>query len=285
MKESQREEPKKELGQANVTPKNDEKGATPAPTVESAKARVNHHRRMFAYAICSVLVTAILIVCACIFRDWASANYQYIFLFLSLASLAYGIYRFQHQGVEVSHFSGFAIRPTSGRSIVTEAGVIGQYKTKGEGFLVGKKINVSGLVYLRNVETYQQFKATFKEPGVVTVENSEDAEASERDISKVIESGDMTDVFTNPGILRIKRFNDDKTTFVFEGDVVFTKEGEIAFGPPISAILRNYGIRIKGVNIAPSYIRHELYWTRVVVFLTFVTIAVAFLSLFLGIQG
>jgi hypothetical protein len=242
---------------------------------------------MLPYVVGSLLVIATLTVCAYLTRDRWVDDYHYSFLVLALAFLSYGLYRFLHQGVEISHFSGFGIKQTSATTLVTELSIIGQYKTIGEGFVVGKRISVSALLYLRDTRLYQQFKAYTKEPGVVVVENSEAPEDSKKDISDEIKEGSLGDVFTNPGILRIVKCHDDKQTIVLQGDVVFTREGRMELGMPLRPLLQSHGIQIQGMSIAvaPSYVRHEIYWTRVVTFLTFVTIAVSFLSLFFALRA
>jgi hypothetical protein len=272
-----------EGGQTSVSLKEEERSMW-AHLSGAARPAVKRFEKWFWYVVLPVLVAVFLIVCVCFFGEWFAENYHYVFLLLSLACLAYGSYRFLHEEVEISHFSGFGIRQTSPTTLVTEASIIGQYKTRGEGFVVGKKITVSALLYLRDNNLYQQVKALAQGPGFVIIENSEAPETSDRDISDVIGSGELGRAFTNPGVLRIVNCHDDKQTIVLQGDVVFTKEGQIEFGLPLQPILRSHGIRIQGINIAPSYVRHEIYWAKVVGFLAFVAIAVAFLSLFFGFR-
>lgn len=213
-----------------------------------------------------------------------AANYHYVFLVLCLVCVAIGLYIFFNKGIQTSHFSQIAVRRTSETTLSTEVLIIGQYKTVGEGFFVGKRITISALLYLKDKQVYDSLKNLPDGGKFVAVENSEAPEAATRDISEAIRKGEANEAFTNPGHLRMVDFYDDKQTIVLEGDVIFTKEGHVTFGLPLSAILQNYQRTVEGISIAPSYVKHQIYTSRVVVLLTFIVMAIAFLSLFFGLH-
>jgi len=162
----------------------------------------------------------------------------------------------------------------------TQALIDGQYKTVGPGFFVGKKINVSALVYLNDKQVYSDLRNMLQQADFVAVENSEAPEDANRDISVAIQEGDMNNAFTNPGTVRMVKFYDDKQIVVLEGDVVFTKEGIIQFGMPLKPILQSYNIQIQGMPVEPASAKHQIDLNRTVLLLTFITIAVALVSLF-----
>lgn len=209
-------------------------------------------------------------------------NCYYIFLVAGVVLIAFGLYTFFHQGIQTSHFFGISVKPTSETTLVTEAYISGQYKTIGKGFFVGKRITISALLYLQDRQLYDQIKNLAKDLDRVVIENSEAPEDAERDISEAVGEGNIDKAFTNPGTVRMVKFYDDKQTIVLEGDVVFTKEGVIAFGQPLKGVLDSYGITIQGMPVEPASTKYQIDLNRTVLLLTFLTISVACLSVFFG---
>jgi hypothetical protein len=210
------------------------------------------------------------------------SNY-YIFLIIAAVFFALGLYSFFHQNTQTSHFFGISVKPTGETTLQTQALIDGQYKTVGAGFLVGKKINVSALVYLNDKQVYTNLRNMMQVANFVAVENSEAPQDANRDISGAIQEGDINKAFTNPGTVKMIKFYDDKQTIALEGDVVFTKEGVIEFGMPLKPILQGYNIEIQGIPIEPASAKFQIDLNRTVLLLTFVTIGVAFISLFFGL--
>jgi hypothetical protein len=211
------------------------------------------------------------------------ADYYYIFLVFSVVFFAVGLYSFFHQGTQTSHFFGISVRETSKTTLETQASISGQYKTVGKGFCVGKRITISALLYLGDRQLYDQIRNLPEGFHHVFIENSESPEDAERDISEAIREGNQHKAFTNPGTVRMVKFYDDKKTIVLEGDVIFTKEGVIAFGLPLkNLVLDRYKITIKGMPVEPASTKYQIDLNRTVLLLTFITLSVAFLSLFFG---
>lgn len=153
----------------------------------------------------------------------------------------------------------------------------------GQGFFVGKKINVSALLYFKDKQLYDQLKNMLNQANFVIVENSESTEDAYRDISDGIKEGNTTKAFTNPGFIRMIQSYDDKQTIALDGNVVFTKEGIIEFGMPLKPIMQNYKLTIQGMPVEPASTKYEIDLNRTVLLLTFITIAVAFIALFFGL--
>jgi hypothetical protein len=210
-------------------------------------------------------------------------NNYYLFLFAAAIFIAIGLYFFFHQGTQVSHFNGIAVQSTSETSLETQLFIEGQYKTVGEGFFVGKEINVSALLYLRDKNLYDYFKSMPEGARVVIVNNSEDPTEARKDISEPIQEGNKDKAFVNPGTLKMVKFYDGNQTIVLNGNVVFTKEGVIEFGQPLGPILQSYNVQIQGMPVEPASTKYEIDLNRTVLLLTFITIAVAFIALFFGL--
>jgi hypothetical protein len=208
----------------------------------------------------------------------------YIFLALSLLALIIGLYYYFRPRIQISHFSGFAIKQSGPGTMNTEASIIGQFKTSGDGFLVGEEINISALLYFRDKKLYEDVKKLTGHTGpkIVIVENSENPEHAYKDVSNAIKKGNMNESFTNPGMLKIVQFYDDKQHMVLDGNVVFTKEGQLTLGMPLKPILDRYNLRIEGISIAPCHIRHQIRLNRLIVLLSFIAISGVFISLFLS---
>lgn len=205
----------------------------------------------------------------------------YIFLALFLITLFIGFYNYFRRRIQISHFSGIAVKKSGPGTLSTEVNIIGQFKTSGDGFLVGEEINISALLYFKDKGLYENLK-NFTGPKIVFVENSENPEHAYRDVSNAIKKGSMEESFTNPGTLEMVQFYDDKQYMVLEGNVVFTKEGQITLGLPLKPILDSYNLRIEGIGIASHHIRHQIRLNRLIVLLSFIAISVIFLSLFLS---
>jgi len=207
------------------------------------------------------------------------ANWHYVFLLLFFVFVLIGLYSFFNKEIQTSHFHSISIQERKGYT-KTKALILGEYKTMGEGFFVGKKITISALLYLSEKQDYNDVKnlpAKF-----VIVENSENPEHAEKDISESIKEGEINKVFPSQGILEMIEFHDDKQTIVLQGDVVFTREGQIAFGLPLSFILEKHNLGIEGISIAPSYIKHQIGSNKIMLLVSFITVSIAFLSLFFG---
>ena len=208
----------------------------------------------------------------------------YIFLAFSLTALIIGLINYFRPRIQISHFSGMAIKGSGSKTLSTEVSIIGQFKTSGDGFLVGEIINISALLYFKNKELYENLKnfAGPTGPKIVFIENSESPEHAYRDVSDAIKKGSMNEAFTNPGTLRIVQFYDDKQHMVLDGNVVFTKEGQLTLGMPLKPILDSYNLRIEGISIASHHIRHQIRLNRLIVLLSFIAISGVLFSLFLS---
>ena len=208
----------------------------------------------------------------------------YIFLALFLITLSIGFYNYFRRRIQISHFSGFTVKGSGPGTLSTEANIIGQFKTSGDGFLVGEEINISALLYFKDKGLYEKLKSFTGPTGpkIVFVENSENPEHAYRDVSNAIKKGNMEESFTNPGTLEMVQFYDDKQYMLLEGNVVFTKEGQITLGLPLKPILDSYNLRIEGIGIASHHIRHQIRLNRLIVLLSFIAISGIFLSLFLS---
>jgi hypothetical protein len=119
----------------------------------------------------------------------------------------------------------------------------------------------------------------------VVIENSESPDSYRRDITKALESGDISQSFVNPGLLTVIRFDDKNQTFVMQGDIIFTKEGKLTFGMPLKPILDSYRMKIEGITISPSYVRDQIQANRWISLLTFVSVGIALLSLFIALHA
>ncbi len=204
------------------------------------------------------------------------------FLLLAMALLGAGLFNYLHREVQTSHFRSIAVSESSETTLSTGAFIVGQYKTVGEGFFVGKRITISALLYLQDNQLYKDLR-DFTGPKIVFIEGSENPDDSERDISEAIKAGNLTSAFTNIGTIEMIEFYDSEQTVVLEGDVIFTKEGDVSFGPLLSSILDWYNLEIEGISIAPSYVKHEIDTNRTILLLAFIAPAAVFLSLFFAL--
>ena len=209
------------------------------------------------------------------------ANKHYVFLVLSLVLALYGLYAFFNQEVQTCHFSSISLPVKPEEPLRTTAFIQGQYKTIGEGFFVGKRISISLLLYLNDTLVYNEVRDS---PAfdLVIVKNSERPEHAREDISGSIQKGEIIGTGVGPGALRLTRCHDDKKTVIYEGDVVFTKEGQIAFGQPLEFLMDKYHLQIEGISIAPSHVKYQIRSNRLMLLLSFMALSIACLSLFIG---
>jgi hypothetical protein len=207
-------------------------------------------------------------------------KYHFVFLLVALVLMIFGLVNYFHQGVQISHFHSMSLGET-GNTTITEAYIFGQYKTTGEGFFVGKKVSISALVYLADKQLYSSLR-DMEAPKIVFVNNSEDPKDAGRDVGNAIRNGNLTGAFTNPGTLEMTFLNNTQL-IVLEGDVVFTKEGDLTFGLPLDVIMQSYNLEIEGVGIAPSYERSQVGTSRLVVLLSFVAASNVFLTVFVAL--
>ncbi len=86
--------------------------------------------------------------------------------------------------------------------------------------------------------------------------------------------------------MEIVEFLDKENTIRLKGDVVFTKEGYLCLsGMPIGPLLEHNGIKDIGIHVAPHYVAHQIETNKRMEFLSFITIAIAFLALFFGFKN
>jgi hypothetical protein len=201
--------------------------------------------------------------------------------FIACAIIGVGGYFIQ--GREVSHFHFSAIQGSSSSPNINPIFfMVGQYETVGQGFYVGKKINISALVYLRNDDEFQFVE---KWPHFVIINNSETLENSKKDLSHEIAHHDMNTAFTvQSGLLQTSNFDDTNHIFEMHGDVVFTKEGVLSFGQPLSYIFKSYNISEnpedeQNINIGPSAEGDQIESNRVIKMLAWVTLGLGILTL------
>ena len=211
----------------------------------------------------------------------------YTILMVGLLCIAFGLFQFVKTEQQVSHFHSIAITEGSTAGTLNTAALLqGQYKTVGKGFIVGQRITISALMYLRELETYRQLKEMMSQgASFVAIENSESPDSYRLDITKALESGDINQSFVNNGFLTVDNFSDKTQTFLMHGDVVFTKEGQLTFGMPLKPILNSYRMKIEGIPISPSYVHDQIQANRWMAFLTFVSIGIALISLFIALRA
>ena len=203
----------------------------------------------------------------------------YIFLIIPVFLLPYGFYKYYHQENIVVPFSAISVRSADKMHLETLAIIMGQFTTKGEGFFVGKKVAISFMLYLKNKDEYNNMKTMAQ---FVPVNNAIEPKAYRRDIQSQIRNGDFEGSFLNPGLLKLTKTIDDKQILIYEGEVIFKKEGDFKFGLPLEAIMINYRMKIDDINIAPAHVKYVIDANKIALLLSFVSASVASLSLFLG---
>ena len=214
-------------------------------------------------------------------------KWYYLFLIFFVVFVLWGLSCYYSEETKVSHFSAFSVKPTSNTTFQTQVAIIGEYKTKGGGFIAGKKITICELLLL-DKETYQQVKTYYEStnaPKIVFVKNSEDPKDAGKDICENFEQLGFDECFVNPGTLEIVEFLDKENTIRLKGDVIFTKEGYLSLGMPIGPLLESYEIKDIGIHVAPRYVEHQIETNKRMEFLSFITIAIAFLALFFGFKN
>ena len=215
-------------------------------------------------------------------RDIINKKWHYLFLIFFFVFIWGGLSCYYSEETKVSHFSEFSVT-----TLQTQVAIVGEYKTNGGGFIAGKKITICALLLL-NKETYQQLKTFYESPNapkIVFVENSEDPKDAEKDICENFEQLGFEECFVNPGTLEIVEFSDKENTIRLKGDVIFTKEGYMSLGMPIGPLLESYEIKDIGIHVAPRYVEHQIEANKRMEFLSFITVAIAFLALFFGFRN
>jgi len=212
------------------------------------------------------------------------AKWYYFLLIVVLAFLSYGIYGFFHQEIETQHFFSISVGQTGETSLETNAYILGQCKTKGGGFFVGKEIEITTMLYLKDKQEYENIKNFVESANFIFIENSEDPQDAKKDVSKAIMEGNVNKAFINPGTIRMVDHFDGNNTMIFRGDVIFTKAGNITFvGEPLRTVMESHHLSVEGMTIEPYSTKYQIDINRIVLLLTFVTISVAFLSLFFAL--
>ena len=88
-----------------------------------------------------------------------------IFLFVFVFFVLFGFYRYFHREDKITHFrDSVAISEDNTKNIVTQLMLIGQYKTKGAGFIAGELIDINILLYV-NHKLYKDLKKWPAWPG------------------------------------------------------------------------------------------------------------------------
>lgn len=189
-----------------------------------------------------------------------------------------GFFDYFHRGEEISHFTYLSLQETSPTNVTTAMSIWGQYKTTGQGFYVGKKINIDALVYLADRQLYKQMKG-LPFP-VQLIKNAEAPESYKRNISNAISSHNIKSAIVNPGFVTMGNFEDESSTFELSGDVVFTKEGVLSFGLPLSTILDAFHVstQAQAINIGPSSVGDQIESNRRILLLAWVATALALLT-------
>jgi hypothetical protein len=159
--------------------------------------------------------------------------------------------------------------------------ITGQYKTKGRGFLVGEVISIYIRLWTDNKQTYQYLKQII---GVtdnsVVIENAEVPSFYGKDISKSLEKR-YQDI---PTAVLLPRFDDYNNAITLTGDVIFTKEGNLDFGPPLKMmIIEDPNIKNpRGAEIAPAYVKYQIDASKRSEFFTNIALSLTLFGLFLA---
>ena len=207
---------------------------------------------------------------------------SFLCVLLFIGCIAVGSLNYFHQGQEISHFkyTGIQLDPTNNQIINVTVWVIGQYKTTGKGFYVGKKIEISALAYLRDKDIYEKFKNL--PAGIVAVRNSETPETHNEDMSDIISSHNLTHaLMINEGYLHMTNFDDSNNLFELRGDVVCTKEGVLTFGSPMIELFKANGVLTddKTISIGSSSEGDQIESNRLILLFAWITAALTLLTL------
>jgi len=199
----------------------------------------------------------------------------YLLLLFSLLLFSYGVYKYFKQETKIIPFFGMQMIQADDKHLDAAAIVRGQFTTVGEGFFVGKKVNICLMLYLKDDKNYNSFK---KIATMLGVQNSINIDDSGRDWRSEIRDGELEKAFVNPGLIRLTNWYDDKKILIYEGDIIFKKEGEISFAPPLNFI------RIEGVNVASEHVKYQIDSNRVALLISFIAASMGFLSLFFSLH-
>lgn len=206
----------------------------------------------------------------------------YILLIIPGLALPYGFYRYFYQETKYSPFFSISVKPAGDNKLETQAFIQGQFTTRGEGYFVGKKITITLMLYLQNKVEYNSIKGMVP---AIPVINSIVANETIKDLRDSIKDGNPEKAFLNPGLLKLIKAYDDKNILIYEGRVIFKKEGGISFGLPLSALLDKYKLKIEDVNISAEHIKYGIDSNKLAFLLSVVSASIACLSLFLALQN
>jgi|LGOV01.1.fsa_nt_gb hypothetical protein len=215
-------------------------------------------------------------------------NWYYVFLLIFFVFVVMGFLPYIHTEKQISHFNEWAIG-TKDDSIKTLVAITGEYKTEGEGFVVGERITICAAIFVNEYD-FKELKIWYESTGsprLMFIENSENPEESGNDICENFEHRNFDDCYVNKGTLDIVKFRDQSQTIMVKGDVIFTKEGKLSFttanenNDPIGFLLNKYGIKETGVYVAPRYVKYQIEANKRMESLSCITVAIAFLALFL----
>jgi len=140
--------------------------------------------------------------------------------------------------------------------------------------------------YVSDPQIFQTIKNYSRQtPGFVIVENSESPAGAKKDISEFLRGGDLLQSNeSNPGSLKIVSVNDERQTFLLEGNVIFTKPGQLRIdGTPLNLLHWN-NLEIGEIPIESSSTGFTTESNRILILLTFVTVGLACLTLFLSLK-
>lgn len=216
-------------------------------------------------------------------KEIIKKNWYYLFLILFFVAIVFLIYFYINEETIVSHFSYVATNDTNANDIAI---ISGEYKATGSGFVVGDKISIYAILRFKYTESYQKQKNLLKfTNNVVFIENSENPEDVMIDISKNFENISFVDSSVRSGMLKVVEFSDENNAIKLKGDVVFTKEGYLAFGVPINFLFPNSAKNEEGLYVSPIYVKYQIESNKRIEHLTIITVAVSFLALFFGFRN
>jgi len=218
-------------------------------------------------------------------------NWYYLILFISIFLFTLGFYRYFSEGIIISHFNHIIVKPTSNQKFETQVFITGEYKTKGAEFVVGKPITICMMLRF-NKENYEQFSSFIrnlaqkdKPLGFMTIKNSEEVEMSKKDICENFTNVSFDDCFVNPGFLNVTEYNYEEYTIKLKGDIVLTREGKISISDisPLNIFFIGQGGEdAEIIYIAPHYVQQQIETNKLIELLTFITVGIGFLPLFVS---
>jgi len=215
-------------------------------------------------------------------------NYGWMFLLLFFLSLAFGSCRFFQSNTWVSHFNDATVRqwPNSSRFEVVVF-TIGQFKSDAAEFLAGEPVEIDLFFVVADTALFSKMKQVFQDwPMSVTVKGTEEVSSAQRDVSLGIRSLSIDSSFINEGSLQLVNIDTTARRIALSGSVIFTRTvGTLRFGDPLQLLVEQYQIRLPELPIAPRYVQIQLDVSKRAELLTFVAIAMGFLSLFFGLSA